>query len=59
VALILLFGGSALYHRWPGPARFKPSLRRIDHSTIYVFIAATYTPSALLVLHGAIALPCF
>jgi hemolysin III len=51
-ALTALFGGSALYHRWPGPARFKPILRRIDHSTIFVFIAASYTPIALLVLHG-------
>jgi len=50
--LIALFGGSALYHRWPGPARFKPVLQRIDHSTIFVFIAASYTPVALAVLHG-------
>ena len=53
--LIALFGGSALYHRWPGPVRFKPVLQRIDHSTIFVFIAATYTPIALVVLHGALA----
>jgi hemolysin III len=52
--LIALFGGSALYHRWPGPARFKPALQRIDHSTIFVFIAASYTPIALVVLHGAL-----
>jgi hemolysin III len=50
--LVALFLGSALYHRWPGPARFKPVLQRIDHSTIYVFIAASYTPIALVVLHG-------
>jgi hemolysin III len=50
--LIALFGGSALYHRWPGPARFKPVLKRIDHGTIFVFIAASYTPIALVVLHG-------
>lgn len=50
--LIALFGGSTLYHRWPGPARFKPVLQRIDHSTIFVFIAASYTPIALLVLRG-------
>jgi hemolysin III len=54
-ALAALFGGSALYHRWPGPVRFKPVLRRIDHSTIFVFIAASYTPIALIVLHGVIA----
>ncbi len=51
-ALAALFGGSALYHRWPGPPRFKPILQRIDHSTIFLFIAASYTPIALIVLHG-------
>jgi hemolysin III len=50
--LVALFSGSALYHRWPSPSRFKPVLQRVDHSTIYVFIAATYTPIALVVLHG-------
>jgi hemolysin III len=54
-ALAALFGGSGLYHRWPGPARFKPVLQRIDHSTIFVFIAASYTPIALMVMHGALA----
>jgi hemolysin III len=54
-ALAALFGGSALYHRWPGPPRFKPLLQRIDHSTIFVFIAASYTPIALMVLHGVLA----
>ncbi|MGZ4332328.1 MAG: PAQR family membrane homeostasis protein TrhA [Solirubrobacteraceae bacterium] len=53
--LVALFGGSALYHRWPGPQHFKPVLQRIDHSTIFVFIAASYTPIALLVLHGTLA----
>ena len=53
--LVALFGGSALYHRWPGPARFKPLLRRIDHSTIFVFIAASYTPVALIVMDGPAA----
>jgi hemolysin III len=54
VGLVALFGVSALYHRWPGPARVKPLLRRIDHSTIFVFIAASYTPVALIVLHGTL-----
>ena len=54
-ALVALFGGSALYHRWPAPGRFKAGLRRLDHSTIFVFIAASYTPIALIVLHGALA----
>ena len=54
--LAALFGGSALYHRWPGPPRFKPVLQRLDRSTIFVSIAASYTPIALVVLHGALAL---
>lgn len=54
LGLVALFAGSALYHRWPGPERFKPMLRRIDHGTIYVFIAASYTPIAVVLLHGAL-----
>ena len=50
--LVALFGAIALYHRWPGQARLKPVLQRIDHSTIFVFIAASYTPIALIVLNG-------
>jgi hemolysin III len=52
--LVALFGGSALYHRWSGPPRFKPLLRKIDHSTIFVFIAASYTPVAALVIQGTV-----
>ena len=52
VGLIALFSASALYHRWPGDPRWKPWLRRLDHSTIFVFIAASYTPVGLLVLDG-------
>jgi len=50
--LCALFACSGLYHRWRGSPRWRPLLRRIDHSTIFVFIAASYTPVALLVLHG-------
>ena len=52
VGLCCLFAGSALYHRWRWSPRARPLLRRIDHSTIFVFIAASYTPIALLVLTG-------
>jgi hemolysin III len=55
LGLVALFGGSALYHRWPDRGRIKATLQRLDHSTIFVFIAASYTPIALLVLHGALA----
>ena len=50
VGLNALFIASALYHRWPPGSRWKPILRRIDHSVIFVFIAASYTPVAVLVL---------
>src|ERR1700735_4711169 len=49
--LVALFGVSPSSHRCPGPARFKPILQRADHSTIFIFIAASYTPIALFVLH--------
>jgi hemolysin III len=50
--LCALFAASGLYHRWRWSPRWKPLLRRLDHSTIYLFIAATSTPIALLVLDG-------
>jgi hemolysin III len=51
--LCAVFGGSGLYHRWRWHPRWRPLLRRVDHSTIYVFIAACYTPVGMLVLSGA------
>jgi hemolysin III len=50
VGLNALFIASAVYHRWPPASRWKPILRRIDHSVIFVFIAASYTPVAVLIL---------
>jgi len=55
IGLCGLFAGSALYHRWRWDPRWRPLLRRVDHSTIFIFIAASYTPVALLVLHGPLA----
>ena len=52
--MIALFTVSALYHRWPGDPRWKPWLRRLDHSTIFIFIAASYTPVTALVLDGSL-----
>jgi hemolysin III len=54
IGLIALFTVSALYHRWPGDPRWKPWLRRMDHSTIFLFIAASYTPVGLLMLDGTV-----
>lgn len=56
VSLSALFGTSALYHRvnWTRPD-VRMWMRRLDHSMIFFLIAGTYTPFALLVLHGALA----
>ncbi|HET7724079.1 MAG TPA: hemolysin III family protein [Propionibacteriaceae bacterium] len=51
-ASILLFGTSATYHRFGWGQVAAAILRRMDHSNIYLFIAATYTPLALLLLTG-------
>jgi hemolysin III len=56
VGLCALFAASATYHRWWGDPRWKPLLRRLDHSVIFVFIAASYTPVAVLVLSSTLAL---
>lgn len=55
VGLCGLFAGSAVYHRWRWNPRWRPLLRRVDHSTIFLFIAASYTPIVLLTLDGTIA----
>jgi hemolysin III len=52
IGLVLLFGVSATYHVFNWPPRVKDWLRRADHATIFVFIAATYTPLAYNVLEG-------
>src|SRR4051794_25265792 len=54
IGLCALFAASGTYHRWRWTPRWRPLLRRIDHSTIFVFIAASYTPVALLVMHGTL-----
>jgi hemolysin III len=54
LGLSALFAVSGLYHRWRWDMRWRPLLRRVDHSTIYVFIAASCTPIAWLVLDGSL-----
>jgi len=55
-ATIGLFGVSATYHRFHWRERAHSVLRRIDHSMIFVAIAATYTPVALALPNGPGAL---
>lgn len=56
VAVAGLFGTSALYHRvdWRAPSA-RRWMKRLDHSMIFLLIAGTLTPFALLVLDGPLA----
>src|SRR5262249_52228189 len=54
-SLSALLGVSALYHRVTWRPAARRWMRRLDHTMIFVLIAGTYTPFALLVLHGPIA----
>ena len=47
---MLLFGLSALYHRFDWSPRTKVILKRVDHANIFLLIAGTYTPMAILAL---------
>jgi hemolysin III len=55
VALAAMFGVSALYHRvdWRS-TKVRTWMRRLDHSTILLLIAGTYTPFALLAFDGRV-----
>lgn len=57
-SLIALYGSSTIYHSTTNVAR-RARLRTVDHSMIYVLIAGSYTPLALLVLEGAVGWTIF
>ena len=54
-AVSALLGTSALYHRITWQPSARRWMRRLDHSMIFVLIAGTYTPVALLALRGSLA----
>ena len=54
VTTVLLFGVSATYHRREWGQRWEAVLKRIDHSNIYLFIAGSYTPFAVVLLPPAV-----
>ena len=51
-SLILLYTASTLYHAFPWP-RIKAVFQQLDHAAIYILIAGTYTPFALINLRDA------
>ncbi|MHB1518712.1 MAG: PAQR family membrane homeostasis protein TrhA [Acidimicrobiales bacterium] len=52
VSISLLFGVSALFHRHAWGVNGRRRMRRADHSTIFIAIAGSYTPVAVIALHG-------
>jgi hemolysin III len=55
VSLSAMLGTSALYHRVTWTPDVRRWMRRLDHTMIFIFIAGSYTPFALLVMHGTLA----
>ena len=52
VGLITLYTTSSLYHSIPWRAVWKERMQRLDHAMIFVLIAASYTPVAVIALDG-------
>ena len=50
-SLVTLYGASAIYHSVKDPV-LRNRLRIVDHATIYILIAGTYTPFTLVTLNG-------
>lgn len=56
--MLLMYAASTLYHWWM-PGRGKHCLRVLDHISIYVMIAASYTPICIGVVGGAVGWTVF
>ena len=54
IGVSALFGVSATYHRRVWSATARPRMKRLDHATIFVMIAGSYTPLCLLTLGGSL-----
>jgi len=50
IGIFMMFGFSALYHRINWRPKVLKIMRRLDHSSIFIMIAGTFTPICLLVL---------
>ena len=56
IGIFLMFGFSALYHRVNWRPEVLKIMRRLDHSSIFIMIAGTFTPICLLVLPKSLGL---
>ena len=57
-SLIILFAASTIYHSTRDPDS-RARLRVVDHASIYILIAGTYTPFTLVTLNGTIGWTIF
>jgi hemolysin III len=55
IGLVALFGVSGSYHRGRWSTAMRDRMQRLDHATIFVMIAGSYTPLCLLALRGWLA----
>ncbi len=55
IGLVALFGVSGSYHRGPWSDGVRRRMQQLDHATIFVMIAGSYTPLCLLAIHGWMA----
>lgn len=53
ICILIMLGSSSFYHALPASSRHKRTLNRIDHISIFLAIAGSYTPIALATLDRA------
>jgi len=58
VSLIITYAVSTIYHSSVAPLR-RSRLRIMDHASIYVLIAGTYTPLTIVTLQGVVGWTIF
>lgn len=60
LCMVSMFGVSAIYHGFPSTEYGIRFWQKFDHCCIYLMIAGTYTPTALLIFDGwiSVALAC-
>jgi len=56
ISMFCLYAASTVYHAWPS---HKNLLKKLDHSSIFVMIAGTYTPVALIAIGGKLGWTTF
>lgn len=54
ICMIFMFGGSCLYHIMPYDTTWKTVFRKLDHISILLAIAGTYTPICLIMMPGIV-----